>query len=130
MANVEKQQIPALLAEADVVSLQAPITKETENLIDGVAPQLMKRNGIRINAARGGVMDEAAVIQAFIAGKLGGAAFDVFAKEPLGRGPEACRKGAKLDPHAAYSRRDGRVERERVVGNRNECENVRKALNA
>lgn len=82
-ANVDRRGLSALLAEADVVSLHVPLTKETHNLINGAALQLMKSTGILINAARGGVVDEAAAVQALIAGKLGGAALDVFAKEPL-----------------------------------------------
>ena len=72
-----------VLGEADVVSLHTPLTPETQNLIDAVALQKMKSDAVLINAARGGVVDEAALAEALNAGKLDGAALDVFAEEPL-----------------------------------------------
>lgn len=127
-ANVEKRQLPALLGEADVVSLHVPLTKETENLIDGAALQLMKPNGILINAARGGVVDEAAVVQALIAGKLGGAALDVFAKEPLGPGAGSILENVPnliLTPHIAGVTDESNVRVSWVT-----VTNVKKALDA
>lgn len=72
-----------LLATSDVVSLHVPLTPETRDLINAQRLQRMKTDAILINAARGGVVNEAAVVAALKAGKLGGAALDVFDKEPL-----------------------------------------------
>ena len=81
--KVKALSLDALLADSDVVSLHVPLTDETRNIIDGTAISRMKRGAILINAARGGVLDEAAVAAALQSGALGGAALDVFAQEPL-----------------------------------------------
>jgi len=75
-----------LLVESDVVSLHIPLTQETRNSISAARLALMKPDAILINSARGGVVDEAALAQALKAGKLGGAALDVFDAEPLKAG--------------------------------------------
>lgn len=81
--EAERLELPALLATSDVVSLHVPLTDGTRNLIDGRAIAGMKDGAILINAARGGVVDEAALCEALKAGRLGGAALDVFADEPV-----------------------------------------------
>ena len=82
-ASAERLELDALLASSDVVSIHLPLTPETKGLIGKNALDRMKRDAILINAARGGIMDEAALVEALKAGKLGGAAIDVFAEEPL-----------------------------------------------
>jgi (S)-sulfolactate dehydrogenase len=82
-ANTRNLPLPELLATSDVVSLHVPLTPETQNLIDATALSRMKPDAILINAARGGVVDELALVEALRAGKLGGAALDVFAREPV-----------------------------------------------
>ncbi len=72
-----------LLAEADVVSLHVPLAEDTRHLIDAAALSAMKPDAVLINAARGGVVDEAALAEALRGGGLGGAALDVFEREPL-----------------------------------------------
>jgi (S)-sulfolactate dehydrogenase len=82
-AGAQRQTLPELLAMSDVVSLHVPLTDATRNMIDAAAVAAMKRGSILINAARGGVVDEAALCAALRAGHLGGAALDVFAREPV-----------------------------------------------
>jgi (S)-sulfolactate dehydrogenase len=82
-ASAERLDLDALLANSDVVSIHLPLTPETKGLIGKDALARMKPDAILINAARGGIMDEAALVEALRAGKLGGAAIDVFAEEPL-----------------------------------------------
>ncbi len=72
-----------VLETADVVSLHVPLTDSTRNMIDAAALKSMKPGSVLINAARGGIVDEAAVAQSLKDGHLGGAALDVFAAEPL-----------------------------------------------
>jgi (S)-sulfolactate dehydrogenase len=72
-----------VLAESNVVSLHVPLTAETRNLIDASRLATMKPDAVLINTSRGGVVDEAALAAALRAGRLAGAALDVFATEPL-----------------------------------------------
>ncbi len=77
--------IETLLAEADVVSLHVPLTDATRHLIDGEALKRMRPDAVLVNAARGGVVDEAALATALRLGQIRGAALDVFETEPLTR---------------------------------------------
>jgi (S)-sulfolactate dehydrogenase len=96
------RSLDALLAESDVVSLHVPLTPETRGLLDARRLAQMKRDAILINTARGGLVDEAALAAMLRAGRLGGAALDVFEKEPLPAGSSLV--GAPrllLTPHIA-----------------------------
>jgi phosphoglycerate dehydrogenase-like enzyme len=72
-----------LLAESDVVVIAAPLTPETNKLLDADAIAGMKAGAIVINVARGQLIDEEALADALGSGRLGGAALDVFTAEPL-----------------------------------------------
>jgi D-3-phosphoglycerate dehydrogenase len=81
--KIERVDLPDLLARSDFISIHAALTADTKNLIDAQAIAQMK-DGVRIiNAARGGLIDEAALIDGLQTGKIAGAALDVFAQEPL-----------------------------------------------
>jgi (S)-sulfolactate dehydrogenase len=82
-AGVERMELDGLLAASDVVSLHVPLTAETRSMIHADRLALMKPTAILVNAARGGVIDEAALCAALRDGRLGGAALDVFESEPL-----------------------------------------------
>lgn len=102
--TVGRLDLSALLATADVVSLHVPLTRGTRHLIDGLRLAAMKPGAILINAARGGVVDEAAVAGALRSGRLGGAALDVFETEPLTSADAAVFAGVRnliLTPHIA-----------------------------
>ena len=71
-----------LLARADVVSLHVPLADNTRNLIGAEQLALMKPDAILINAARGGIVNEQALADALLAGRIGGAGFDVLTVEP------------------------------------------------
>ncbi|OZI19638.1 3-phosphoglycerate dehydrogenase [Bordetella genomosp. 9] len=91
-----------LLARSDAVTLHIPLTEGTRNLFDASRIAAMKDGAVLINTARGGIVDEAALAQALRAGKLGGAAVDVFADEPLRAGsPLADAPRLILTPHVA-----------------------------
>jgi phosphoglycerate dehydrogenase-like enzyme len=71
-----------LLAKSDVVTLHVPLLPSTESLIGERELGRMRAGSILINAARGGIVDEAALVAALINGQLGGAAVDVYSTEP------------------------------------------------
>lgn len=80
--QVQPEALEAVLAGCDVLSLHVPLTATTRHMVDAAALGRMKPDAIVINAARGGVIDEAALAEALRAGRLGGAALDVFETEP------------------------------------------------
>jgi (S)-sulfolactate dehydrogenase len=82
-AGVESASLDRLVAEADVVSLHVPLSASTRGLFDAARIEAMKPGALLVNASRGGIVDEAALVAALKRGHLGGAALDVFATEPL-----------------------------------------------
>ena len=99
---VESVPLDDLLARADYVSLNCPLTAETRHLLDARRLALMKRSAVLINAARGAIADEAALARALAAGSLGGAAIDVFSQQPLPRDNAFLGlDNVLLTPHAA-----------------------------
>jgi (S)-sulfolactate dehydrogenase len=110
--------LDALLKQSDVVSLHVPLTDETRNLLDRDTIAHMKRGAVLINAARGGVLDEAAVAAALKSGVLGGAALDVFAQEPLSQERAQVFAGCRnliLTPHIAGLTVESNVRVSRLV---------------
>lgn len=81
--SVEPQSLEEVLKQADVISLHIPLTDATRNLLGADRLGQMKKGAILINTARGEIVDEQALAQALRSGALGGAALDVFGKEPL-----------------------------------------------
>lgn len=81
--GAQRVSLDRLLAEADFVCLQVPLAPETRHLIGATELAKMKRGAILINASRGPVVDEAALIDALRAGTIRGAGLDVFEQEPL-----------------------------------------------
>lgn len=71
-----------MLAECDVISLHAPLTEQTRNLIDARRLSLMRPDAILVNTARGGLIDEEALARALAEGRIAGAGLDSFAQEP------------------------------------------------
>jgi (S)-sulfolactate dehydrogenase len=102
--RAEPLPLDALIETSDVVSLHVPLTVETRNLMDAAMLARMRPNAILINAARGGIVDENALAEALRAGRLGGAALDVFEEEPLSSSRGAVFDGCPrlvLTPHIA-----------------------------
>lgn len=75
--------VEEIFRTCDVISLHCPLTDDTRNLIDGEAIARMRRGVLLINTARGGLIDEDALVRALRDGHVGGAALDVFQSEPL-----------------------------------------------
>ena len=88
-----------ILKEADFLTVHTPLTPETKHLIDREAFALMKRGVRIINCARGGIVDEKALLEAIRSGKVAGAALDVFEKEPPNRNPLLKRPEVIATPH-------------------------------
>lgn len=104
--GVQFTPFDAVLAQADVISLHCPLTPATRNLIDLAAFRKMKRNVLLINTARGGLVDEAALIQALDAELIAGAGFDVLTVEPPTNGHpllDVRRPNFILTPHVAWA---------------------------
>ncbi|MFD2234494.1 phosphoglycerate dehydrogenase [Phaeospirillum tilakii] len=80
--RVRPVDLDTLLGESDVVTLHLPLDASTRGLLSAERLSRLKPGAILINAARGGLLDEAAVKAMLLDGRLGGAAFDVFASEP------------------------------------------------
>ncbi len=94
-----------LLRQADIVSINAPLSRNTRRLIDDTALRLMKPTAFLINTARGGLIDEAALAAALYEKRIAGAALDVFQEEPLRENPFHGLDNVVLSPHlAAYSK--------------------------
>jgi phosphoglycerate dehydrogenase-like enzyme len=93
-----------LLAESDIVVLAAPLTAETEGMIDEAAVGAMKRDAWLINVARGRLIDDTALIRALRENRIGGAALDAFRDEPLPvSSPYWELPNVILTPHTAWS---------------------------
>jgi D-3-phosphoglycerate dehydrogenase len=80
--GVEKVELDELLARADVITLHVPLTEKTKNVLSAATLAKTKRGVMIINAARGGLVDEAALRAALESGHVAAAAFDVFSVEP------------------------------------------------
>ena len=106
MAGVEFTPLDEVLTQSDVISLHCPLTAATRNLIDMAAFRKMKRNALLINTARGGLVDEAALIRALDEGLIAGAGFDVLTVEPPTNGHpllDVRRPNFILTPHVAWA---------------------------
>lgn len=98
-----------LLEEADVASLHCPLTPETHHLIDAAALESMKPTAVLVNTSRGAVVDEAALVESLRAGRIAGAALDVYEFEPHVSEGLLELDNVVLTPHIASATRDTRV---------------------
>ncbi|PHV12065.1 D-2-hydroxyacid dehydrogenase [Chitinimonas sp. BJB300] len=94
------------LAQADVISLHCPLTTTTRNLLSTTEFGWMKRDAVLINTARGGIVDEVALLAALRAGTLGGAGIDVLHEEPPRQGNPLLEAGLAnliVTPHVGWA---------------------------
>ncbi len=95
--------LEALLRDADFISIHTPLTPETHHLINAAAIERMKPSAYLINVARGAIVDTQALAEALQAGRIAGAALDVFEHEPLPADhPIRSAPNTILNPHAAW----------------------------
>ena len=98
-----------LLQRSDVVTLHCPLTEETRNLLGENQLGEMKRGSLLINTARGGLVDERALVRAIQSGLIAGAAFDVLSEEPPRKGNpllDADLPNLIVTPHTAWASRE------------------------
>ncbi|WP_407337592.1 D-2-hydroxyacid dehydrogenase [Methylocapsa polymorpha] len=98
-----------VLRESDIITLHAPLTAETKNMIGARELRLMKRDAILINTGRGGLVDEAALAEALTQGVIGGAGFDVLTTEPPKQGNillDLRLPNFIITPHVAWASRE------------------------
>jgi (S)-sulfolactate dehydrogenase len=108
-----------LVAQADIVSLHLPLDASTRNLFDRARLERMKPGAVLVNTARGGIVDEGALAELVRAGRIGGAAIDVFAEEPLpARSPLAGAPNVLLTPHIAGVTRESNQRVSSLVAER------------
>jgi glycerate dehydrogenase len=111
-----RMPLDELLPRADVLSLHCPLAGNTRGLIGARELGRMRSDGLLINTARGGIVDEGALAQALRAGRIGGAGVDVLTVEPPAHGNPLLEPGIPnliVTPHVAWASRDAR---QRLVG--------------
>jgi len=104
--NVELVALETLLSRADIVSLHVPLSAQTRGMLDAGRLAQMKPGAFLICTARGGLVDERALLAALKSGKLAGAGLDVFAREPPGRNPLLSHELVVATPHVAGQTRE------------------------
>jgi len=101
--GVERVDLDALIAASDYVTLHCPMTNDTRNLLSAERLRQLKKGARVINCARGGLVDEAALLELVESGHLAGAALDVFDKEPPGESPLFGSPRIQFTPHLGAS---------------------------
>jgi len=108
--GVKPVALETIWKEADYISVHVPLTDQTRAMISAKEIVLMKPTTRLINCARGGIMDEQAVADAVTAGKLAGAAFDVYTEEPPKNSPLSGVENILMTPHLGASTVEAQIE--------------------
>jgi len=108
-AGAEPVSFEDLLRQADIISLHIPLTEATRHLLDEQAFEMMKDGVLIICAARGGVIDEQALLAALESGKVAGAALDVYESEPPGATPLTAHPNVICTPHIGAQTREAQL---------------------
>jgi len=101
-----KVDLDTILTQSDIISLHCPLTETTRNMIGAAEFKKMKKDAILINTARGGLVDEKALVEALKSGEIAGAGFDVLTVEPPKNGNvllEANLPNLIVTPHVAWA---------------------------
>ena len=104
--GVEQVELAALWARSDVISLHVGLDPSTRHLIDRDALAQCRPNAVLVNTARGGLIDETALAEALRAGRLAGAAVDVFESEPPAQSPLLAVPNVIATPHLGATTRE------------------------
>jgi phosphoglycerate dehydrogenase-like enzyme len=114
--GLERRDFAELLRESDIVSLHMPLTAATRRIIEDTTLARMRPGAFLVNTARGGLVDEVALIGALQEGRLAGAALDVFDPEPpFPNHPLYAMPNVVLMPHVAAGTRDAFMEKQRFI---------------
>ncbi|HZO02435.1 MAG TPA: 2-hydroxyacid dehydrogenase [Burkholderiales bacterium] len=114
--RLEPRTLHGVIAEADVLTLHLPLTPETRHLMNRENLARMKAGSYLINTARGGLVDERALLEALQSGRLAGAALDVFEEEPVRAGhPLAALPNVVLTPHISAGTRDALATKMKAI---------------
>ena len=109
--GVQVVDLETVLRKADYISLHSPLTEETRHLINAETLALMKPTAYLVNAARGGLVDEDALLAAVQSGQIAGAALDVLAVEPVAADhPFLQEERILLTPHAGWYSEESKVD--------------------
>ena len=108
--NATRVDLPTILRESDFVSVHTPLLPETRHLIGADALKAMKKTAYLINASRGPVVDEAALVEALREGRIAGAGLDVFEEEPTVHPGLLGLSNVVLAPHIASASHDTRIK--------------------
>lgn len=127
--NSEYRQVllEELLQTSDIISIHAPLNKNTQNLISESQFSIMKSTAILVNVGRGGIVDESALANAINTHEIGGACIDVFEKEPIDKDHPLLQvkhpERLVLTPHNAWASVEARTRLIDIV-----CENIESYL--
>jgi len=110
----EFRELDALLAESDLVSIHAPLTPETDGLIDARRLALLRDGAALVNTARGEIVDEQALVAELVSGRIS-AGLDVFAREPEVPAVLLELPNVVLTPHIGSATRQTREAMTRLV---------------
>lgn len=114
--GVEIVDIPEICKRADIISLHMPHMKSTDKMINKSVFDMMEKKPIFVNCARGGVVDEAALVEAVKEGKISLAGLDVVTNErvPIEDNPLSKQENIVMTPHAAYYSIEARIEQQEL----------------
>ena len=104
------ENVKDMLPKLDYLTVHTPLTPETRNLIDVEELELLKPGARLINCARGGIYNEAALVQGLESGQLGGVALDVFENEPCTDSPLFGKPGVLCTPHLGASTEEAQTQ--------------------
>jgi len=109
--NLKRIPLAELLPQVDILSLHCPLTEQTRNLIGANELGMMKNTALLVNTARGGIVDEQALADALVAGRIAGAGIDTLTEEPPANGNVLLNPDLPnliLTPHIAWASRSAR----------------------